>query len=111
MPPATTNYDDSFHYTVSDGRGGSQGGTVTVMIAPSLEPSLNLTWESLTNLQVRVRGSGIPLRGYHLEFTEQLPAQTWQSLGAVTADDLGMFEYVDHPPAGSPARYYRTTCP
>jgi len=109
-PPGVTN-QDSFGYTVGDGRGGFSAGTATVVVAHSAGPSVNLTWADLTNGQVRVSGSGIPHRPYVIEFTESLSPPLWQLLGTVETDAFGVLEYVDQPPAGAPARFYRTVSP
>jgi hypothetical protein len=110
-PPAGLTNQDSFGYTVGDGRGGFSLGTASIITATNLAASLNVAWVSLPGGQVRVRGDGIPLVSYSLEFAENLTNPVWQFLGTVTADVYGLFEYLDNPPAGTPARFYRTSCP
>jgi sugar lactone lactonase YvrE len=111
-PPAGVTNQDSFGYTVGDGRSGFGAGVVNVVVTTNAGPSLNLTWSDLPGGQVRLRGSGIPQRNYLIEYTESLlTTPAWHYLGAVEADALGLFEYLDQPPAGAPSRYYRAISP
>jgi hypothetical protein len=104
-PPSLTN-NDSFNYTVGDGRGGFALGTVTVVMLTNQGPSLSIAL-STNSESVLVSGSGIPDRSYTFEFTPDLANPNWQPLGTVMSDDFGMFSYVDLPPAGSGTRFYR----
>lgn len=112
-PSAGLTNSDSFNYTVSDGKGGIVAGVVTVIPVPNLAASLNLSWDPVTGGSMRLRGSGIPSRVYQIEYSESLSPPVWHALGSLTADAAGLFEYVDTPPEGSPARFYRTwtACP
>ena len=102
---------DTFGYVVGDNRSGFHEGTATLVIGQNAGPSLNLTWASLTDGQVHLWGSGIPERSYVVEFSESLASPLWQTLGTVETDALGVFDYLDQPPARAPARFYRTICP
>jgi hypothetical protein len=44
-----------------------------------------------------------------VEFTENIETPTWQALGTLVADPSGVIDYVDHPPEGAPARFYRVS--
>ncbi|HEY5915353.1 MAG TPA: putative Ig domain-containing protein [Verrucomicrobiae bacterium] len=103
--------DDAFSYTVADARGAIRAGMVTVRVAPCLQPGLDVTWESPAILQVRLRGNGVALRTYSVEFTENLASPIWQGAGTVVANEAGAFEFLDHVSAGPPVRFYRTICP
>lgn len=105
--PAGLAEDDSFGYTVADGRGGFSTGTVTVAFVTNAAPTLRLAWEALGDGTVRVTGQGIPGQNFALEFASNLLAPAWQPLGTVELDEFGLFEYVDHAPPGTPARFYR----
>ncbi|HEY2951969.1 MAG TPA: MBG domain-containing protein, partial [Verrucomicrobiae bacterium] len=109
-PPGYTNAD-SFTYTLSDGRGGTATGTVTVAIKEDNVPSPNLTIEDLGHGSFRIRFAGIPGKIYRIQFTEDVGPPVWQTLGTATADGLGGFEFVDTPPPGANARVYRSVYP
>ena len=110
-PPAGYTNVDSFTYTVSDGRGATATGTVTINILVDNEPTDKVTVVDLGNGSFRVRFSGIPNRTYRIQFTESLTTPNWQTLATRTSDSLGAFEYVDTPPLGSPPRFYRSAYP
>jgi len=59
----------------------------------------------------RVRFEGVPERTYRIEYTESLTAPNWRTLDIVAAGANGLFEIVDRPLAGSPARFYRSVYP
>jgi hypothetical protein len=108
--PGLTNVD-SFTYTIADGRGAEVMATVSVAIKADDDPGQNLIITDLGSGSYHIRGSGIPERTYRLQFTETLSPADWQDLpgGNVTADELGMFEFVDS--SGSPMRFYRSVYP
>lgn len=112
-PAAGLTGPDTIGYTVGDGKGGLGAGTVTIVPTGNTAASLNVNWGVTQGGAVRITGSGIPLRTYAVEYTESLSAPAWQALGNVIADAAGLFEYLDTPATGSPARFYRTssTCP
>ena len=58
-----------------------------------------------------VRFHGVPGLTYRIEYTESLTAPDWRNLVNRTADASGLLEINDQPPAGSPARFYRTVYP
>ena len=102
---------DSFTYTITDGRGGSATGTVTVAIRVENVASENLTISHISENSYLIRGSGIPGRTYRLQSTDSLAPATWTDLplGSVTADSAGRFEFTDT--TGAPTRYYRSVYP
>ena len=110
-PASGFTNEDSFTYTITDGRGDSAIATVTVAIKVDNDPGQNLTITNLGGGQFRIRGSGIPGRTYRLQYTDELVPSNWQILpgGTVTADDSGVFEFIDT--SGSPTRFYRTVYP
>jgi hypothetical protein len=110
-PAAGFTNADSFTYTITDGRGGSATGTVTVAIKVDNDVGQNLVITDLGNGSFLIRGSGIPGRTYRLQYTDTLIPANWQDLsgGSVTADGTGVFEFTDT--AGSGSRYYRSVYP
>jgi hypothetical protein len=110
-PPVGFTNADSFTYTITDGRGGSATGMVTVAIHVDNEPSQNLTITALGGDLFRIEGSGIPGRTYRLQYSDTIAPFTWQDIvgGSVTADSIGKFEYTDTSTA--PMRFYRSVSP
>jgi len=98
---------DAFNYTVSDGRGGTSAGVVTVQVKADPAPSMDVSVERMLDGSVHLRFDGIPGRTYAIQYTEDLGNPQWQTLASVTADSFGIFTYVDLPPNGSATRYYR----
>lgn len=109
-PPAGFTNADSFTYTITDGRGGSAVGTVTVAILVDNSQSQNLVITPLGGNQYRIDGSGIPGRTYRLQFSDTAPF-TWQDLpgASLTADSVGRFQFTDTSTA--PTRFYRSVYP
>ena len=102
---------DSFTYTITDGRGGSATGTVTVALKVDNDPGQNLVVTDLGNGSFQINGSGISGRSYHLQSTASLTPANWQPIsgGNVTADTKGAFEFTHTPAAGTP--FYRSVYP
>jgi hypothetical protein len=108
-PAAGFTNADAFTYTITDGRGGSATGTVTVAIQVDNAPSQNLTITDLGGGSFRVNGSGIPGYSYRLQYSDAVSPFVWQNISSLTADSTGKFTYTDT--SGSSARFYRTVCP
>lgn len=107
-PPAGYTGVDSFTYTISDGRGGTYTTNIYVQVPVDTAQSQNskITVGASTTT---VRFYGIPGRTYLVQFAEAVPTNTWFTLTSLTANALGIFEYVDT--NGPPARYYRSIQP
>ena len=58
-----------------------------------------------------IRFFGIPGRTYTLEYTESLVVPNWRTVTSGIVNELGYYDVIETPPAGSPARYYRTVYP
>jgi hypothetical protein len=110
-PPAGYTNADSFTYQITDGQGGTATGTVTVNVRSDNGPSPNLIITSLGNGSFRVRFHGIYGRTYRIQSTEDLDNPNWVSLGSATANEFGVFDFVDTLPSGSPVRFYRSIYP
>jgi len=108
-PAAGFTNADAFTYTITDGRGGSATGTVTVAILVDNTQSQNLTITDLGGGSFRVNGSGIPGYTYRLQYSDTVAPFAWQDIGSMTADSIGKFGYTDT--TGAPTRYYRTVYP
>ena len=108
--PASVTNNDSFGYTVADGRGGTGSGTVTIFMVTNAGPSLNITQENGPAGSIRIIGSGIPICSYTVEATQDLIEPVlWQARATVTADATGSFEYLDHPVPGTGSWFYRVS--
>ena len=102
---------DSFTYVITDTRGATATGTVTVNIKSDQTPSPNLIVADLGNGQYKLRFNGIPGRTYTIQFSPSVVSPNWQFLHTAAADSLGVYEYIDTPPQEAPQRYYRSTYP
>jgi len=105
-PPGFTN-TDTFTYLISDGRGAPVSGTVLVGLK-SVDPSLDLTVSHLDG-SYRIHMVGVPGRTYRIQFTADIINPVWQDLANGTADESGVFEYIDT--AVSSSRFYRAIYP
>ena len=111
-PPAGFTNADSFNYVIADSGGLTDTGTVSVSVVADDAPSQNTgSVQDLGNGSFKICFNGIPGRGYTVQYTTNLVTLNWQPLGAVTADALGNFNFIDTPPGSSPARYYRSISP
>jgi hypothetical protein len=108
--PAGFTNDDSFTYTITDGRGQSVVGIVNVRINSDPAPPPNLAIASLGNGSYRIRFDGVAGVSYRIEWSTLNPA-TWETLGNITIEDVGSAEIVDAPPVGTPRRFYRCVSP
>jgi len=110
-PPSGFTNGDSFNFTVSDGRGGIDTGTATVLVKGDTEQVPNLWTEPLGDGSVRLHFDGIPGRVYAVEYTEDLQNPVWVRLTTLTADLNGIFVHVDTPPGGAAPRFYHAVRP
>ena len=109
-PAAGSTNADSFTYSLADTYGATVTGTVSVTIKADVTESRNLSIEATGDGGMRLVFSGIPNRTYTIQYTQDLRGGNWVSLGAATADSLGIYEYTDRPANGSPIRIYRSAC-
>lgn len=108
-PPGFTNHD-RFSYVISDGRGASATGMVAVVVMPN-SAAPNLTILDQGNGSYRIRFDGIPRASYRIQYSDDAANPTWHDLGIRTADEAGVFEYLDTPPGGTPHRFYHSLYP
>lgn len=108
-PAAGFTNDDSFTYTIEDSYHAQAVATVTVLATTEAVPSPNLLLSELPDGSFLLKFDGIPGKTYRIQYSETLP--TWADLGSTVADDVGMFNYTDTPPAGTPRRFYRSIYP
>lgn len=107
QPPPGFTSADSFTYVISDGRGAPVTGIVNVGIRADNGLSSNVSIVSLGGDTYLVRVSGIPGKSYEIEFASTSDGPVWEPLAFGVANAVGMFEFVDSPPAGSTQRFYR----
>jgi len=111
-PPAGFAGNDSFTYTLSDGRGGTASGSVLVTVtATSAAPPdfLGLTYEAGGT---RLRWRDFTTRVFRVEYSSTLAAGSWQSLpGTVTANGAGLIEFLDPTLPLPHRRFYRLITP
>jgi len=110
-PPEGFTSEDEFTYTIADSRGQTAIGTVQVTIKVDTVPSPNLAITDLGNGSFLIRFDAIPDKTYRIEYTEDMNTPDWQTLGSGTADEVGILEYLDTPPGGTPRRFYRSVYP
>jgi hypothetical protein len=103
------NGADSFEYTISDGRGGTDIGTVTVNLAPASDnQTQNLISITSSGADAIVRFAGIAGRAYRIETTADLTRPiTWtpHPVGPLVAGFDGIIQLTD--PAPPSPRFYR----
>jgi hypothetical protein len=108
--PPVSDATDTFHYTVSDGRGGTATGTVTITTGTSDAQSKNILSVATVGSDKVITFIGIPALTYTVQYTTDLGTPVWHTLSTVTAGADGKFSYTDVNPV-DPARFYRTTYP
>jgi hypothetical protein len=107
VPPDGLTNDDSFTYTITDGRGASATGVVQV--ATRVVPSPTLTISTTNGIRF-LAGTGIPGLGYRLEYKDSIPGPSWQTLTGITNNALGRFIFLESLPASS-LRIFRLAFP
>jgi autotransporter-associated beta strand protein len=107
--PGTSDANDSFSYTVSDGRGGSASGTVSVVPDASTTGQMSGQITSFSNNVANLRFHGIPNYPYITERTTNLT--DWVGISTNNAATNGVINVSDTfsdlggvPPASA---YYR----
>jgi subtilisin-like proprotein convertase family protein len=107
--PGFTN-QDSATYTISDSRGATAQGTITIQVVVDPAPSPNLQITDLGNGTYEIWFDGIPNRTYRVESTPSVGVPNWQAIGSATANALGTFRFTNTPPAGIQL-FYRSVYP
>lgn len=102
---------DSFTFVVTDALGASSTGVASVTIRNDAPPAQNIRIELLPGGGNRLLGDGIPGLAYTIEYSAGVNPANWLPLTSVVPDATGAFEFIDQPPANSPARFYRTVRP
>jgi hypothetical protein len=102
--PGASDANDSFTYTVSDGRGGVASGTLDVQIDPASVIGQTSPRLEVQGGQISVKFYGVPGCTYVVERSLDLGSWTPISTNSVTTGSLEI-SIVDNPGAGS--AYYR----
>lgn len=89
--------------------GSSMVAGLTAQTDPVTPP--DVTFTASGGGSVLIRFDGIPDRTYRIEYCDDLGPGAWQTLGGTTADDSGLVDYLDTPPAEVPQRFYRAVYP
>jgi hypothetical protein len=100
----TTN-SDSFTYRISDGKSLSAPATVSIGIF-----DVKIIGVSRDAMDIVLTFSGIPGRNYLLQYTTDLSAPNWTTIGVVTETSPGTFYFRDVAPADQ-NRFYRMALP
>jgi hypothetical protein len=109
-PPTSFQGEDSFVYTLADGKGGSAQATVKVTVAAPVKPVRNpSSIKSLADGCKNVTFQGFPGSRFMVEASTNLV--NWATIATVVADSVGGIEYVDAQAAMYSSRYYRLTVP
>ncbi len=101
-PPPDFTGTDTFTYTVNDGHGGVDTGTVEITVRPPLEV---ISIARLANGNVAVQFHGIPSRSYHLQASTDLAS--WTDVGTRIADASGNFDFEDTGADSQSQAFYR----
>ena len=102
---ATSGSSDTITYTISDGYGGTAGGTINVNIAAAA--SYNQVSAQLVGSQEVLNYFGIPGDNYALEWTHDLtPPVDWEPLQTNAAAFNGSLWFTNTPSGGTD--FYRT---
>jgi hypothetical protein len=80
-------------------------GEVTVVTKPDSLTPLNFTIRNAGGSSFKLAFDGVPGFTYRLQYSQDLI--NWQMLATITADEFGVCQYTDAPPANAPARFYR----
>jgi pectate lyase len=103
---------DLASYTLTDARGASAVGTVSVTVISSTAITLNLTAPPvLSNGVFRASYSGVPLLTYSIDRATDLPGPWTLGYTNLTADTNGLFELIDTDGTPATQRFYRTHYP
>ncbi|MGA2248492.1 MAG: hypothetical protein ABSH48_26290, partial [Verrucomicrobiota bacterium] len=95
--------DDLFAYVVSDGRGGSSVGTITLQLITRNE--IGITVNNQAGNGVHLTMAGTPGDTYQIQASTNVV--NWVNLYSITADSLGMIQLQDPTATNQPKRFYR----
>ena len=99
---------DTFTYTVSDGRGGSDTATVIVTVRPANAPSDNSVSITPTANGKLIRYAGIPGQNYIIQKADAANGP-WTNLSPpIPAGPTGVIEFEDTTVPPPAVRFYRT---
>ena len=99
--------NDSFAYVVSDGRGGTAGGTVAVTVSSANAQTLNVVSITKTAAAVTVVYAGIPGGTYQPQYSSNVNGPWTNDGPALTAGTNGRFTEVDATQPQPSQRFYR----
>jgi hypothetical protein len=102
-PPAGQTNRDLFAYIVSDGRGGSAVGTITLNFVT--QNQLKLTTTNLATSGAHLSMAGMPGENYLIQVSTNLV--NWSNLETVTASGLGIIQVQDTSATNYTRRFYR----
>ena len=85
---------DRFGYTISDGQGGTAVGEVQVDVYAGSRPFLSMVGAQKSAHGLRLRFSGIPGRGYRVEWASQVTG-SWSILTNIVAGPGGLTDCED----------------
>jgi hypothetical protein len=105
--PGDTNVD-AFAYAIGDSY-VTVSNWVTVSVGLDAGSSSNLTITNLGNGSYAIYGDGVPNYTYRIQYADGAPGPDWLTLGPVTANPVGFFQFIDT--NGAPLRYYRSAYP
>ena len=108
--PAVTNGNvaDQFTYTVSDGRGGTATGTVTVRVVYPLNLTGSLGGGGFTLLAAE----GVAGATYWLQTSTNLALpNSWATIATNVPATNGPLQFIDPSATNGPMRFYRTLIP
>lgn len=105
-PPASFNGTDSFTYTVSDKKGESSTGTVTIKVGKATQGAASpISSSVLPNGSRLLRFSGLP--GVIYTIQAATPGGHWDTLGTSQAGINGIYEFEDQSAVSLPNQTYR----
>ena len=102
----SANADDSISYTISDGRGGTAMGTISIVVVPTS----GVIQEMIPGpVGVSLRFAGIPGYAYEIQRATN-PEGPWTSIHSTNAPPAGVFTFLDPNPP-QPSGFYRLRSP
>ncbi len=101
---------DAFTYTLSDDRGGTATGTVSVVVEAGGVLALDIFRPVVVNDNFTVGFAGVPGRTYTIE-RQVLPSPTWQKVTNLSAPSQGVFQFSESIGGATGIRFYRMVYP